>query len=114
MNDRSVLERLQNARNHAMEAHGIASTMGFSLFKEVDHYQHAVRSHLIIVGEAIGRLPKPILLDEPNIPWLRITGMRHRLVHAYWRVDLGIVYHAARHETPDLVQRLERLIERLG
>jgi uncharacterized protein with HEPN domain len=37
--------------------------------------------------------------------------MRNRLVHAYWRVDLDIVKRAVAEDLPELVSKLDRLIE---
>jgi uncharacterized protein with HEPN domain len=37
--------------------------------------------------------------------------MRNRLVHAYWRVDLEIVYRAAREHVPPLIAQLDDLIK---
>ena len=109
--ERSVRERLQDARHFAYKAHELLDTMSFSILKDVDYYQHAARSYLIIVGEALRSVPEPVARANPQIPWAMIKGMRNRLVHAYWRVDLDIVYRAAREHAPDLVAKLDALIE---
>lgn len=56
----------------------------------------AVIRQLEIIGEAAGKIPAKIAEDCP-IPWDKITGMRHRLIHDYMGVDLIIVWQTAKH-----------------
>ena len=110
--ERSIEERLADARNFAAKAHDLVGGMPLSMLRRIDYYQHALRSYLIIVGEALGCVPPEFTKSSPEIPWRMITGMRNRLVHAYWRVDLDIVHRAARDHAPDLIARLDKLIAR--
>jgi len=51
-----------------------------------------VLTHLIqIIGEAATRLSPGLIDGNPQIPWRRITGMRHRVVHDYFAIDLDIL-----------------------
>ena len=63
-----------------------------------------------IVGEAATRITEPTRLSLREIPWDRITGMRHRLVHAYFDINLDIVWKTARDELPALIALLESVI----
>ena len=111
MEERSVLQRLRDARGFARKAHELIGGMPLSMLKSVEYYEHAARSYLIIVGEALNRLPPETKDANPQIPWDAIRGMRNRLVHAYWRVDLDIVKRAVAENLPELVSKLDRLIE---
>jgi uncharacterized protein with HEPN domain len=57
--------------------------------------QDAVIRELEILGEAAGRLSDEFVADHPEIPWREITGMRHKLIHDYFFVDLNIVWRTA-------------------
>ncbi len=46
---------------------------------------------LEIIGEAADKLSDPTHAAHPSIPWSEIIGMRHKLVHGYFDVDLDIV-----------------------
>ena len=74
-------------------------------------YEHAARLYDLIVGEALNRVPPEMQRLQSEIPWDAIRGLRNRLVHAYWRVDLEIVEHAVAEDLPELVSKIDRLIE---
>jgi uncharacterized protein with HEPN domain len=59
-----------------------------------------VYRHVMIVGEAAGRLSKQLKSRNPQVPWPRIEGMRHVLVHDYFKVDWNILYNTARVDIP--------------
>jgi len=55
-----------------------------------------------IVGEAAFRISKATKDAHPEIPWRQISGMRHILVHDYFRVDWNILFMTARDDIPTL------------
>lgn len=65
-----------------------------------------VRSHLLrhiqIIGEATWRLSEPLKDKSPQVPWKKIAGMRHVLVHDYFEVNWTRVYETARDHVPAL------------
>ena len=63
-----------------------------------------------IIGEAAGRISDATRADTPDIPWAAMTGMRNRLVHAYFDVDIEVVWRTVAEELPVLVQRLRSLV----
>lgn len=46
----------------------------------------------------------------PKIPWSQIVGMRNRLVHAYFQVDLAIVWEIVEGDLPPLKQQVEEML----
>ena len=46
----------------------------------------------------------------PDIPWGEIVGMRNRLVHAYFDVDIGLVWRTVQEDLPPLIAQLERIV----
>lgn len=44
-----------------------------------------------IIGEAANMLTKEVRTSHPDVPWNLIIGMRHRLVHDYFRIDTSVV-----------------------
>lgn len=53
---------------------------------------NAVVRSLEIIGEAANKIPSAILTNYHGIPWQEIIGMRNRLIHEYFGVDLDIVW----------------------
>jgi uncharacterized protein with HEPN domain len=71
--------------------------------------QFALVRALEIVGEAAARLSEPTRAAHPEIPWGAIIGMRNRLVHGYFDVDLEIVWRTTIESLPSLVAALESI-----
>jgi uncharacterized protein with HEPN domain len=106
--ERPPLARLIDARNYASEARQIAASAPVLNTRD---YQ-AIRYCLMVVGEALDRVPDNQLASEPSIPWRQVIALRHRLVHGYWRIDEDLVAEIARHQMEALIAALERLIEK--
>jgi uncharacterized protein with HEPN domain len=64
--------------------------------------QDAVIRELEILGEAAGRVSRDFVAAHPEIPWREITGIRHKLIHDYFVVDLGIVWRTATVNVPEV------------
>jgi uncharacterized protein with HEPN domain len=65
-----------------------------------------------IVGEAASKLTKDFRDKNPQVPWAAIVGMRNRLIHAYFDVDLDQVWSAITVDLPILITELENIIHR--
>ena len=109
--ERPALAWLQDAKNYAQEARQIAASARAGTPTSRDC--QAIRYCLMVVGEALDRVPADILTSEPLIPWRRVIALRHRLVHGYWLIDEDLVIEIARHETEALIAALDRLIEKI-
>jgi uncharacterized protein with HEPN domain len=63
-----------------------------------------------IIGEAARHLSAELCAKHPEIPWHAITGMRNRLVHAYFDIDLDRVQETVEDDLPPLIEALERML----
>ena len=61
------------------------------------------------IGEAASRLPHSFREAHPEIEWAKIVGLRHRIVHEYFGVDLRIIWHIIQEDLPSLTQALRNL-----
>jgi uncharacterized protein with HEPN domain len=75
--------------------------------------QSHIYRHMMIVGEAAWSLSQPIKDQNPRIPWKQIEGMRHIMVHDYFKVDWDIVFDTARHHLPALKPQIESILASL-
>lgn len=64
-----------------------------------------------IVGEAASRISKSAQEATPDIPWESIIGMRNRLIHTYFDVNLDILWQTIRKDLPDLAGKLKAVID---
>ena len=62
-----------------------------------------------VLGEAASKVTSETRAAHGDIPWSAIVGMRNRLVHAYFEIDLDVVWTAATTEIPALLPRLQAL-----
>ena len=71
--------------------------------------QRAVVMSLMILGEAASRVvaDHPEFAEaHPGIPWRAMRGMRNRIAHGYFDIDLHVVWQTVRVELPRLIQGL--------
>ena len=72
--------------------------------------QDAVIRKLEIIGEAVKHLVEETTQRRPDIPWKRIAGMRDRLTHDYFGVDLALVWTAVERDVPQLRSAVDELL----
>jgi len=61
-----------------------------------------------IIGEAAYQVTEDTRRTLPEIPWDDIIGMRHRLVHAYFDINLDILWKTVQEDLPPLIQILSK------
>jgi uncharacterized protein with HEPN domain len=87
--------------------HGVDEEMFYQ------HYlvQDGVIRQLEIIGEASKRLSREVRASCPNVPWPDIAGMRDKLIHDYFGVDLEAVWLTARDDIPALKAEVSTMLE---
>ena len=75
--------------------------------------QDAMMRELEILGEAAGRVSRGFASSHPDIPWREITGVRHKLIHDYFEVDLEVVWRTATLNVPAVLPALVAALESL-
>jgi uncharacterized protein with HEPN domain len=77
---------------------------------DADEDLQIVLAHLVqVIGEAAGRVSEPFKALHAGVPWRRIVGMRHRIVHDYMNINLDILWEVATRNLPDLAAMLSGL-----
>ena len=66
---------------------------------------------LEIIGEAASKVTKKCREETPQIPWQNIVSMRNRLIHAYFDINLDIVWTTVIEDLPPLIAELEKIVE---
>jgi uncharacterized protein with HEPN domain len=65
---------------------------------------------LEIVGEAAKNVPLKIRTANPGLPWKALAGMRDRLAHRYFDVDLDIVWSVITQNFPLLLPQIDKIL----
>ncbi|MGH9855593.1 MAG: HepT-like ribonuclease domain-containing protein, partial [Blastocatellia bacterium] len=73
--------------------------------------QDAVIRNLEIIGEATKNLSEELRTKRPNIPWKSMAGVRDKLIHHYFGVNLDIVWQVATAELPQVIAQLARILD---
>ena len=63
-----------------------------------------------IIGEAASSVSKEYREKHPQIPWPDIIGMRNRLIHAYFEINLDILWKTLTDDLPPLIDEIKKLI----
>jgi uncharacterized protein with HEPN domain len=63
-----------------------------------------------IIGEAAYQVSPSSREQLPTLPWEDIIGMRHRLVHAYFDINLDILWKTVQEDLPPLIKTLEQAL----
>lgn len=71
----------------------------------------AVLRNLEIIGEAIKQIPDDVRRSNPQIEWRKIAGLRDILIHAYFGVDMEIVWDIVTTKLPDLERNVQGMME---
>ena len=108
------LIRLRHMWEAAREAIGYATARSREDLDADRLLQHSLVRLLEIVGEAAGGVSDHFRTAYPGIPWRAMVGMRNRLVHAYFDVDLDVVWRTATDELPDLAAQIEPILRANG
>ncbi len=66
-----------------------------------------------IIGEATKNVPEKTRKKYPDVPWKKMAGMRDRLVHQCFGVDLEILWETAKEDVPQLKTPVSKVLEDL-
>ena len=104
--DAWLLDMLLSSRD-AVE---FASRITYAEFKGSRLHRNAILKSIEIVGEAASRVSAGARDTHDDIPWGEIVGMRNRIVHAYFEIDIELVWRVVKDDLPTLITRLERIV----
>ena len=65
------------------------------------------------MGEAASRVSENLRIAHDEIQWRHIVGMRNRIIHAYFEIELDLVWKTVTEELPILIPRLEAIRKEL-
>lgn len=69
----------------------------------------AVIRNLSIIGEAASKVGKEFHSKHPQVPWKHMIGLRNKVMHEYFGVDLKILWKTIHEDLPDLKKSVRKL-----
>jgi len=90
------------------------ATVDYEEFMNNKLVQAAVIREIEVIGEAAKKLSEKFRKKHLEIPWKRIAGMRDKLIHNYFGVDMDAVWETVKKDIPELkekVLKIKKLME---
>ena len=91
-------EALSFTENKTRESLNTDRKLALALVKDIE-----------TLGEAAANVSSERRVELPEIPWNKIIGMRNRLIHAYFEIDLDVLWKTITEDIPLLISRLEKI-----
>lgn len=107
----SLLVRMRDA---AADAHRLTEGVDKTDFMGSIMLNRSVGMSLLMASEVAAQIIKTnpdFVVDHPEFPWQAMRGMRNRIAHNYFDINLQVVWDTARNDVPDLVSMLDVIIQ---
>ena len=101
------IEDIIGAMNDALS---FVKDMEYDVFLRDKKTIYAVNRALEIIGEATKNIPASVKNRYPQIPWKKMAGMRDKVIHEYFGVDLKRVWRTVKKDIPDLKPLFEKIL----
>jgi uncharacterized protein with HEPN domain len=75
--------------------------------------QYAVLRGLEIIGEATKNLSRELRVKHREVPWRDIAGMRDKLIHEYFGVNLELVWVTIKNKLPELKEQILKILKEI-
>jgi uncharacterized protein with HEPN domain len=100
---RDILEAIERIENYVDRGEGA--------FRRDELIQTWMTRNIQVIGEAARGISQEFRDNYPEIPWSRIIGMRHVLVHEYFEIDLDIVWRVVSDDLPRLKSQIHAILQ---
>ncbi|MCD6081228.1 MAG: DUF86 domain-containing protein [Candidatus Omnitrophica bacterium] len=84
--------------------------LSYEKFAEDNMVIDAVIRNFEIIGEASKNIPEEIKTSYPDIPWKEMAGMRDKVIHEYFGIDLDIVWKTIKARLSSLKESLLKIL----
>ena len=110
---REYIDYLQDMLEASAKALQFVRDVDLEAFSKNEEKVFAVIRALEIIGEAAKNIPKSIRGRYQEIPWEDIVGMRNKVIHGYFGVDIEVIWKTVQEDLPLLQATLTRIFEDL-
>lgn len=109
--DRILIDYLNDILDSIINIRMFIKDIDFLSFQEDTKTQFAVIRALEIIGEASKRIPKEVQNSYTDIPWRFMAGMRDKLIHGYFGIDINVVWNTATEDILNLEEKIKEIVK---
>lgn len=106
---RDFLDYVEDVIEAMTKAQNFVKDLSYEDFSKDDKTVYAVIRAIEIIGEATKKIPPSVKKNYPQIPWKEMAGMRDKLIHEYFGVNLRAIFDTTRNEIPPLKSVFEKI-----
>lgn len=109
MNENRLTDYLDHMRQAATDACSFVEGLSKMDFLADKRTQQAVILSLIVIGEAATKIMDQYAEfagQHPQVPWRSMRGMRNRIAHGYFDINLDVVWDTVQTALPELLEQL--------
>lgn len=111
---RDYIDYVQDIYDAIEEVEWFLEGMALEDFVKDKKTINAVVRSVEVIGEATKKIPKSIKEKYPNIPWKKMSGMRDKLIHEYFGIDIEILWKVAVGNVPSLKPTIYNILKELN
>lgn len=113
MSERGDREFLNDIREAMVRIESYIAGMNYEDFLNDIKTQDAVVRNIEIIGEAAKNITVGLKSKHKDIDWKKIAGMRDKIIHFYFGINLDVVWKTSKNKIPELKEKIEKILKEL-
>ena len=113
MKKREYKDYLHDILDAVNDAESFVEGLSFEQFENDRKTLNAVVRSLEIIGEAAKNIPADMREKYGKVPWKKMTGMRDKVIHAYFGVNTKTLWNTVKNDLPPLKQLVQKMLKDL-
>jgi uncharacterized protein with HEPN domain len=110
MRKRYYQDYLKDILNSIDDIENFIGSMSFEEFKKDRKTINAVVRSIEVIGEAAKNIPRALKDKYKGVPWKKMAGMRDKLIHEYFGIDVEILWKTVKEDIPPLKEPIQKIL----